>query len=661
MLDRFRSTDERTGCACEVTPTDSTLRIDASDCPAGGDLLEGPACRRTAVRALGHHSLTRVRVANGGLVRWYDDEATRLLSAAGRFAARIEDRDEELAARARSEPLDAATEAVSRAGLVAEVAEQTGLSEYAVAASGSNSGTSDGHAREGKERPRALEAALRPLEGPSIAASRIDPTPPSDGRLRTTRVTESGATVRIYDRDGGVPHYHVEPIEFTVGSDAAATLAQAAEYMIGDDVTDGRSALGAVRRAAAPDEPVDTLARILEKHTTGHGVLEDLFSDPALSEVFANAPVEETPLHVRTAEGGEMRTNVHLTERGAARFAAALRAASGRAFSRAAPTLDTALTDVGSACSVRVSAVRPPASDGLAFALRAEGTDRWRLSTLVENGTLSASAAGLLSGAMARGAAILIAGPRGAGKTTTASALLWELAPGTRILAIEDTSELPIEALQEAGRDAQRLEAASGFEAEIDPAEALHTALRFGDGALAVGEVRGEEAGVLYEAMRVGAASDTVIGTIHGEGYAGVKERVVSDLGVPASSFGATDLLVTQSPTPAGKRVTRIEEVTADGAATLFEYDDGTLQQTSRIERGNSTLVAELTAPDMTYRDTLAAIGDRAAALEPSAIAASESAATGGGAPSGHGQRSESSGRAESAGLCSGDSPSART
>ncbi|PSP29234.1 hypothetical protein BRC65_00650, partial [Halobacteriales archaeon QH_2_65_14] len=42
-------------------------------------------------------------------------------------------------------------------------------------------------------------------------------------------------------------------------------------------------------------------------------------------------------------------------------------------------------------------------------------------------------------------------------------------------------------------------------ERELSPAEALRTALRLGDGALVVGEVRGEEAAVLYEAMRVGA------------------------------------------------------------------------------------------------------------------------------------------------------------
>ena len=83
----------------------------------------------------------------------------------------------------------------------------------------------------------------------------------------------------------------------------------------------------------------------------------------------------------------------------------------------------------------------------------------------------------------------------------------------------------------------------AGTETEMPADEALRTALRLGDSALIVGEVRSLEAKALYEAMRIGALSNVVAGTIHGESAYGVFDRVVNDLGVPKTSFKATDII----------------------------------------------------------------------------------------------------------------------
>ena len=70
------------------------------------------------------------------------------------------------------------------------------------------------------------------------------------------------------------------------------------------------------------------------------------------------------------------------------------------------------------------------------------------------------------------------------------------------------------------------------------------TALRLGDSALVIGEVRSREALALYEAMRIGALANVVMGTIHGDSAYGVFDRVVNDLGVPPTSFKATDMIL---------------------------------------------------------------------------------------------------------------------
>ncbi|WP_336034847.1 type II/IV secretion system ATPase subunit [Halobacterium yunchengense] len=592
LLDRL-ATDEP-DCGCETTHDAGALRVDAADCPGDGALADEPACRATVAAACRRFEADRIVVDAAGFRRAYDGRAVALFAAAGRFAARVADRDQRLAARAGTDPLAAAAEASGRAGPVADLAAETGLA--AVAAD------------------LAAYDDLRPRVGPALADARVDPTPPAAGRLRATRTLETGATVREYDVPDGLPVYHVVPPEYEFGPADCEVLAEARRLLADGSVQDGEDAPGRAVREAAGDHR-ERVADALRKHTRGFGVLEDLFADPRISDAYASAPVADGPLRV-TVDGDDARTNVQFTESGADRLASRLRAAAGQPFSRANPTLDASIDGLGAAGSVRVAGVTDPLSDGTGFAFRAHDADPFRLADLVANDTLTAGLAGFLAEAARRGAAVLFAGARGAGKTTLLGATLWALAPATRLVTIEDTPELPVRALRGDGRDVQALYADPDTAgADVSPADALRTALRLGDGAIAVGEVRGEEARVLYEAMRVGASDAAVLGTIHGEGAAGVRERVVADLGVPASSFAATDLVVTLAETAAGRRVTRVEEVTDDGAAALFEADGDGVAPTGRIARGNSRVVSSLAAPGEAYADVRDAIDARAASV----------------------------------------------
>ncbi len=118
--------------------------------------------------------------------------------------------------------------------------------------------------------------------------------------------------------------------------------------------------------------------------------------------------------------------------------------------------------------------------------------------------------------------------------------------------------------------------------------EGIRTSLRLGDSSLIVGEVRSVEARALYEAMRVGALANVVAGTIHGASPYGVFDRVVNDLGVPRTSFKATDIIVVANPIKSSdglksfKRVLQIAEVRKHwqqdpqeegGFADLMVYD----------------------------------------------------------------------------------------
>jgi Tfp pilus assembly pilus retraction ATPase PilT len=74
--------------------------------------------------------------------------------------------------------------------------------------------------------------------------------------------------------------------------------------------------------------------------------------------------------------------------------------------------------------------------------------------------------------------------------------------------------------------------------------EALRISLRLGESAIVMGEVRGQEAKTLYEAMRAGTAGSSVLGTFHADSAKSVYQRVVHDMHISPKSFLATDIII---------------------------------------------------------------------------------------------------------------------
>jgi hypothetical protein len=106
-----------------------------------------------------------------------------------------------------------------------------------------------------------------------------------------------------------------------------------------------------------------------------------------------------------------------------------------------------------------------------------------------------------------------------------------------------------------------------------------------GESAIVIGEVRGQEACVLYESMRAGSAGSSVLGTIHGNSASGVLDRAVEDLGVTERAFSSTDIVVViglmRAPdgTRFFRRVTEVAEVRPVGPrvelVSLFTTEPG--------------------------------------------------------------------------------------
>ncbi len=310
------------------------------------------------------------------------------------------------------------------------------------------------------------------------------------------------------------------------------------------------SELAVQKRIALSYNELTKLARILVRYTIGFGLLEILLADARLQDIVLNAPIAQNPIFVRHQEYDECVTNIIPSYEDADSWAAKLRLQSGRPLDEANPVLDTDL--VFGNVRARVAAIKEPLSPaGLSFALRRHRDQPWTLPLFVQNKMMNAFSAGLLSFLIDGARTILVAGTRSSGKTSLLGSLLLEIMPKYRVVVVEDTLELPVDSLREIGYDILRMKVRSALvsgSTELEAAEGIRTSLRLGDSALILGEVRSAEAKALFEAMRIGALANVVAGTIHGDSPYGVFDRVVNDLGVPATSFKATDIIVVANP-----------------------------------------------------------------------------------------------------------------
>ncbi len=440
--------------------------------------------------------------------------------------------------------------------------------------------------------------------------------------------------VAVFELDDDVQYlYHITPPEFKLSEEHYELLDLARNiiaehkptrqefidpermrevfYNVGHDLLEE---LSSYRNVKLSDNQLHELTMILIRYTVGFGLVEALLADPKIQDITFNSPPGNNPLFIVHEEYGDCKTNIIPSVSDAESWASKLRMISGRPLDEANPVLDTEIR-IPQIARARVGVIAPPLNPfGIAYAFRRHRDKPWTLPLFIHNKMLTPLAAGLLSFIIDGNRTMLVAGTRSAGKTSLLGSIMVDIMRRYRIITIEDTLELPGQSLRDLGYNIQPMKVASALSkggSEVPADEGIRTTLRLGDSALIVGEVRSTEARALYEAMRVGALANVVAGTIHGDSPYGVFDRVVNDLGVPRTSFKATDIIVVANPirSPDGlhkwRRVTQITEVRKEweddplrehAFVDLMKYNSKTdrLEPTDELINGGSDVLKSI-------------------------------------------------------------------
>ncbi len=250
----------------------------------------------------------------------------------------------------------------------------------------------------------------------------------------------------------------------------------------------------------ADDREVEAIAQAAIAHIHGLGPLQRFLADPLVNEIMVNNGGDVwVERDGTTARAGRLGADV--TPRLIERILNPL----GRRLDRLSPVVDARLPDGSRVCAV----IPPIAVDGPCLTLRRFAVRRRSLTEFASTDEI-----GLLHEVVDRRCNVLVSGATSSGKTSLLNALMSRVAATERIITLEDTAELRLDAAHVV-RLETRPQNVDGTSA-ITLADLVRTALRLRPDRIVVGEVRGAEVVDMLQALNTG--HDGSLTTCHANG-----------------------------------------------------------------------------------------------------------------------------------------------
>lgn len=332
-------------------------------------------------------------------------------------------------------------------------------------------------------------------------------------------------------------------------------------------VREARRAIDLFKARAKRDYNIswDKILYYVEREVKGFGPINVLMLDPNLEDISCNGV--GLPIYVYHRKYESMPTNIIFqNDEDLSSFVVRLAHMAGKHISVAYPVLDASLPG---GHRLAATFAKEISQKGSAFTIRKFREDPLTVVDMISLGTISPELAAYLWFLIEHKKTFLIMGVTGSGKTTLLNAILNLVRPNYKIVTIEETPEirLPIKNwVQLVTRSSY-----AGGESktgEITLYDLVKISLRYRPDLIVVGEVRGSEAYVLFQAIATGHGGAT---TIHAESIdAAIKRLTSPPMNIPESYIPLINsaLMIERVPvrskdgtTKISRRVTKIWEI----------------------------------------------------------------------------------------------------
>ncbi len=307
---------------------------------------------------------------------------------------------------------------------------------------------------------------------------------------------------------------------------------------------------------------LEEFASELYDEMTGLGPLEPLLKDATISDILINTHAQ---VYVERFGKLELTPVRFKDEAHLLRILNKIVANVGRRVDESQPMVDARLED-GS----RVNAIiRPLTVDGPLISIRKFSKKPFNLEKMYEFGSLKPQIGEVLAAAVSSRMSLIVSGGTGSGKTTMLNALSNHISHDERLITIEDAAELQLQQ-PHIGRLETRPPNLEG-KGEVLQRDLVKNALRMRPDRVILGEVRGEEAFDMLQAMNTGHEGS--MATIHAnnprdaltrlENMVGMAGTNMSEGSVRAQIASAVRIFVQLSRLSDGtRRLTSVSEIT---------------------------------------------------------------------------------------------------
>lgn len=312
-------------------------------------------------------------------------------------------------------------------------------------------------------------------------------------------------------------------------------------------------------RLNIPIEAVDKLSYYIVRDFIGYGKIDPLMRDHMIEDISADGV--NIPVYVWHRLYESLPTNIVFTTAAELdSFIIRLAYLAGKNISIAAPIVEASLPD-GS--RIQLSYGREITRRGSTFTIRRFKVDPLTISDLIAFNTISSEMAAYLWYLIENRASVMVVGGVAVGKTTALNCLSMFIKPEMKIVSVEDTQEinLPhenwIPSVVRSGFKGEDKQSGS-----ITLYDLLRAAVRQRPDYIIVGEVRGEEAYTLFQAMATGHLG---MCTMHAESVDAAINRLGSEpMKIPKPLIAMTNVIVVMERTEINGKPARRATVTSE-------------------------------------------------------------------------------------------------